>query len=134
MSPDTFDEYVRKGVLPEPKRLSDIERWKWSEIALAMPQPELRLGHACRRSASGCVYVLECDGFAKIGFTTALRRRISALQLCNPKPLRFLVALCGDRRLERSLHQRFAEHHTSGEWFRLSGTLAEFLRSKGCDV
>lgn len=32
MSPDTFDAYVRKGVLPPPKRRGKLTRWKWAEI------------------------------------------------------------------------------------------------------
>jgi predicted DNA-binding transcriptional regulator AlpA len=32
MSPDTFDEYVRKGTLPQPKRRGKLTRWKWAEI------------------------------------------------------------------------------------------------------
>jgi predicted DNA-binding transcriptional regulator AlpA len=36
MSPDTFDEYVRKGVLPQPKRRGKLTRWKWAEIADAL--------------------------------------------------------------------------------------------------
>jgi predicted DNA-binding transcriptional regulator AlpA len=36
MSPDTFDEYVRKGVLPPPKRRGKLTRWKWAEIAEAL--------------------------------------------------------------------------------------------------
>ena len=33
MSPDTFDNYVRNGVLPPPKRRGKLTRWKWTEIA-----------------------------------------------------------------------------------------------------
>jgi hypothetical protein len=33
MSPDTFDEYVRKGILPAPKRRGKLTRWKWAEIS-----------------------------------------------------------------------------------------------------
>lgn len=33
MSPDTFDNYVRRGILPPPKRRGKLTRWKWSEIA-----------------------------------------------------------------------------------------------------
>ena len=32
MSDDTFDKYVREGVLPSPKRRGGLMRWKWSEI------------------------------------------------------------------------------------------------------
>ena len=33
MSPDTFDDYVRNGVLPAPKKRGKLTRWKWAEIA-----------------------------------------------------------------------------------------------------
>jgi len=32
MSPDSFDSYVRQGILPPPKRRGKLTRWKWAEI------------------------------------------------------------------------------------------------------
>ena len=36
MSDDTFDKYVREGILPQPKRRGGLVRWKWSEIVAAL--------------------------------------------------------------------------------------------------
>ena len=36
MSRDTFVNYVRKGVLPPPKRRGKLTRWKWSEISAVL--------------------------------------------------------------------------------------------------
>ena len=36
MSDDTFDKYVREGILPQPKRRAGLVRWKWSEIVTAL--------------------------------------------------------------------------------------------------
>ena len=36
MSDDTFDKYVRVGVLPAPKRRGKLLRWKWSEIVTVL--------------------------------------------------------------------------------------------------
>jgi hypothetical protein len=36
MSDDTFDKYVREGVLPGPKLRGGLVRWKWSEIVAAL--------------------------------------------------------------------------------------------------
>ena len=36
MSDDTFDKYVREGVLPSPKRRGKLTRWKWAEIIASM--------------------------------------------------------------------------------------------------
>jgi hypothetical protein len=36
MSDDTFDKYVREGILPQPKCRGGLKRWKWSEIEAAL--------------------------------------------------------------------------------------------------
>ena len=36
MSDDTFDKYVREGILPSPKRRGKLTRWKWSEIVATL--------------------------------------------------------------------------------------------------
>jgi predicted DNA-binding transcriptional regulator AlpA len=36
MSDDTFDKYVREGILPQPKRRGGLKRWKWSEIVAVL--------------------------------------------------------------------------------------------------
>jgi predicted DNA-binding transcriptional regulator AlpA len=36
MSDDTFDKYVREGILPQPKCRGKLKRWKWSEIEAAL--------------------------------------------------------------------------------------------------
>lgn len=36
MCDDTFDKYVKVGVLPSPKRRGGLTRWKWSEIEAAI--------------------------------------------------------------------------------------------------
>ena len=36
MSDDTFDKYVREGVLPSPSVVGSSSRWKWSEIVAVL--------------------------------------------------------------------------------------------------
>lgn len=36
MSTDTFDRYMRLGVLPGPKTRGGLTRWKWKEIVDAL--------------------------------------------------------------------------------------------------
>jgi hypothetical protein len=43
MSPDAFDDYVHKGILPSPKRRGTLTRWKWSEIAEVLDGGNLSL-------------------------------------------------------------------------------------------
>lgn len=61
----------------------------------------------------------------KIGRSRNPVKRINHLQTFSPVPLKALFILEGDR--ERELHQRFAQYRTSGEWFRVSGELKEFI-------
>lgn len=46
MSPDTFDNYVRKGILPPPKRRGQLTRWKWAEIADVLDGGNLPVVHS----------------------------------------------------------------------------------------
>ena len=36
MSDETFDKYVREGILPSTKRRGKLTRWKWSEIVAVL--------------------------------------------------------------------------------------------------
>ena len=67
------------------------------------------------------------DGDAvKIGWTSGtVGRRISALQTGNPRFIVPLATVLGaSEQVEKQLHEEFAEHHLSGEWFRLDAVRA----------
>ena len=64
------------------------------------------------------VYFVANGGRVKIGYTTNLKSRISALALRTDS---VLLALPGGAELERALHTRFAEHRNGDtEWFEMS--------------
>jgi hypothetical protein len=68
---------------------------------------------------AGWVYFAEADGATKIGFSKDNPDgRVSALQGGNPHPLKLIVAVPGDRRMEKHLHQMFYLYRLKGEWFR----------------
>ena len=74
----------------------------------------------------GLVYLVT-DGYGvKIGWTSGtVGRRISALQTGNPRPIVPLATVLGaSEQVEKQLHGHFAEHHLSGEWFRLEAVKA----------
>lgn len=84
-------------------------------------------------------YAVQRQGWVKIGATSDPRRRINELRrpawtkhLLSPaemdwrEPLLTLGVLVGD--VEHELHQRFAEHHVLGEWFRPAGEMLDWLR------
>lgn len=66
----------------------------------------------------------------KIGLSTkrSLKHRVDTLQIGNPFKLRAVVTAVGGWRLEKDLHERFAESRMSGEWFRMTVGLQEFMR------
>lgn len=76
-----------------------------------------------RRSERGYVYVVRADnGLVKIGMALNWHLRIQQLNSALPYELEVLhVVECDEpRRLERTLHERYAEKRVRREWFRLS--------------
>ena len=65
------------------------------------------------------VYVIGGPGSSvvKIGRTTNLSRRLTAIQSMSPLPLRVLVTFAGGSPLESALHRHFRTLRTHGEWF-----------------
>lgn len=77
-----------------------------------------------------CVYVVSGGNRrVKIGYTTDMGNRITALQMASPVRLRILTTCPGDRALEARLHREFRKYRTHGEWFDLSSAnLRRLLR------
>lgn len=63
------------------------------------------------------IYVLRSDNLVKIGFSEHLRTRVNAIIAATPVPVEFVGHMPGGRDLEAHLHERFAAHRFSGEWF-----------------
>lgn len=104
-----------------------------------MGQRELNPGYTptnkpagrCRRIGAGhvpaaaCVYLVLCDGFAKIGMSTNLSARLVAMQSSCPHEIVVDTVARLDSRgaaadLEDELHDRYWHTHHRGEWFALS--------------
>ena len=60
-------------------------------------------------------------GLSKIGHTTNIKGRLSAMQTDNPHPLHHTLSLLSGEKLERELHKEFKKRGKwfRGEWFRL---------------
>lgn len=106
-----------------------------NEIDYKRRQAEREAREAERRKAS-VVYFVERDGFIKIGFTTQLRKRLSALgkggqmpEGMTVGPVKLLATLPGDDDNEGYLHRRFRAHRIDGtEWFYPAPELLAFIR------
>jgi hypothetical protein len=76
------------------------------------------------------VYFIACDrlGVVKIGFSRGdPRKRLSALQVGCPLPLRLVGAVEATPADEARFHESFATLRLVGEWFRVSGKLQDLL-------
>lgn len=65
----------------------------------------------------------------KIGFSEGHKTRLGALQNASPDELSLIGTIPGTIKTERKMHKRFAEYREKGEWFRIEGTLAKFLKA-----
>lgn len=68
-----------------------------------------------------CVYILECQGFYKIGKSGHLKHRLNQMQIANPYKLNLIHTIPTDdhTKVERALHIIFADNQLSGEWYKL---------------
>lgn len=78
----------------------------------------------------GFVYVVEGEGYFKIGCTTNLNQRIKALTVKAPFDLviHLVIPSLDIYRTEQELHRRFARKHRRGEWFNLDNKDIEAIR------
>lgn len=69
-----------------------------------------------------CLYIIECQGYYKIGVATDIESRLAQLSTGNPFPLKVSVLYKFDNAepVERALHQCYKESRQRGEWFKLS--------------
>ncbi|MGQ4437888.1 GIY-YIG nuclease family protein [Streptomyces violaceoruber] len=78
------------------------------------------------------VYFIANGGRVKIGYTTNLKGRISALSLRADS---VLLALLGGFELERALHARFAQYRNGDtEWFELSSEIFHYASARNAAI
>lgn len=78
------------------------------------------------------VYFIANGGRVKIGYTTNLKSRVSALSLRTDS---VLLALVGGPDLERALHARFAENRSGDtEWFEMSSEIFRFVSARYASI
>lgn len=63
------------------------------------------------------IYVLRSAELVKIGYSANLHKRVGSIVSGSPVAVEFVGHMPGERDVEAHLHQRFAAHRFSGEWF-----------------
>jgi hypothetical protein len=63
----------------------------------------------------------------KIGVTTRLKSRMSALRNSSPIPIKLFAVAFGSSDIELHLHDRFAKDRLHGEWFRLTDEISDCI-------
>lgn len=84
----------------------------------------------------GVVYYIEAAtlGLIKIGTTTNIKNRLADLQMTSPANLRVLYTCTGNRTLEATLHRRFWQHRSHGEWFHPAPEVLAFMEQEVTDA
>lgn len=75
------------------------------------------------------VYFLRCDssGLIKIGVSTNVAHRVSAIQSGSPTQMTLLATEEGGQEREKQLHDTYAEHRVRGEWYRPTDELLDYI-------
>lgn len=86
---------------------------------------------------SQCIYFIQSGEYVKIGVarTGQAQQRMGVLQIGNPVELRVLKTFDGyldAPAVERDLHNRLAQYHVRGEWFKLPPALLSKVMKSVC--
>ncbi len=65
--------------------------------------------------------------YVKIGYTTNITKRLSAVRMGNPEPLDLLGTVVGDKTDEARWHHLYRLDRAQGEWFRLTPALLDSI-------
>jgi hypothetical protein len=82
----------------------------------------------------GCVYIIRCKCYIKIGFSTEFDKRLDSFKTDNPFPVSAIHVIDNVTvHVERQLHKRFKRLRHQGEWFRYTGSLKKWIE-QGCPL
>ena len=71
--------------------------------------------------SEGFIYVMECAGYYKIGWTASSpRKRLLGVQVGSPLQVELVGVVEGSQANEAEWHQVFRDKRVRGEWFALT--------------
>lgn len=79
----------------------------------------------------GYVYLFQCRGLYKIGFSFYPDKRLRSLQTGSAHPIRLVHVIRTPlfRQIEKALHRRFSGRRVRREWFELDHRDIAYIRS-----
>lgn len=84
------------------------------------------------QSRTGKLYIAECQGFYKIGFSNDMYDREVKLNVNNPFPVTMVYisdTIEGVNFVESALHDRYQSKRVKGEWFTLNKTNVKHIKT-----
>ena len=75
------------------------------------------------------IYLVECQGFYKVGIADDVKFRISSFQVGCPFEIRLIKSWrsLNARREEKQIHHLLRQYNVKGEWFKLPEKLVAHL-------
>jgi hypothetical protein len=70
------------------------------------------------------------NGAIKIGYSTDPEKRLRTLRTASPYPLQMRLVIEGGKKLEKELHDKFADCQLDGEWFEATDVLLRFMEEQ----
>lgn len=80
------------------------------------------------------IYFIKHTEYIKIGYTNDIQIRLSQLQVSCPVRLKVLGLIDGSLADEAVYHEKFKHLSTSGEWFKQTSELDEFINTLDKDL
>jgi len=102
----------------------------WLAYRTTHPVPEVL--KRIRRTEAGFIYVIEGNGYVKIGCSKAPMKRFHTLSAKAPFPLETVLTFATEDMYgcEKALHAEFAHKRTYGEWFALTADDIATIRQR----
>lgn len=109
-----------------------IELYELSEYDIEEVSSKMKLWGIFPINEAGIIYFVKStiSHEIKIGFTSSnVLKRLSTIQTSHPYKLELLAKIPGDRKFEKSLHQKFEKYRLKGEWFQPHPDIINFISS-----
>lgn len=96
------------------------------------PQQEAflnKLNKKTKKIGKGFIYLLESNGYYKLGRASNLQSRLNSIQVGNPMPVRLLSRAYSfyPEKDEKVMHQMFKDFKVRGEWYKLPKPLVSSI-------